>query len=122
MSYCRFSSDQYACDVYVYAGIGGGFVTHVARQRFVFEPPLPPPVAFEESNIDAFVRHAAEVQSRVDQAPREPIDLPHAGETFDDPDAAACAKRLCDLRALGYRVPQDAIDALTDEAIAEGAS
>jgi len=116
MSYCRFSSYEYACDVYVYAGIGGGFVTHVARGRYVFDPPLPPPIELTESTIDAFVRRDAEVQARVDASTLVPIELPHAGETFDDADAGACAARLIELKRLGFRVPQAAIDALREEA------
>jgi hypothetical protein len=115
MSYCRFSCNQYQSDAYVYAGIGGGFVTHVAARRYVFDDPLPAPVPFDGENIDAYVKYAAELQRRVDTATLVRIDLPHAGATFDDADATACVKRLLSLRELGYRVPQEAIDALLEE-------
>lgn len=115
MSYCRFSCNQYQSDAYVYAGIGGGFVTHVAERRYVFDPPLPAPVPFDGENIDAYVKYAAQLQRRVDTATLVRIDLPHAGATFDDADAAACVRRLLSLRELGYRVPQEAIDALMEE-------
>ena len=36
MSYCRWSSDDFQCDVYVYESVAGGFVTHVAANRVVF--------------------------------------------------------------------------------------
>ncbi|MBQ4855680.1 hypothetical protein IMW82_13465 [Rhodanobacter sp. B2A1Ga4] len=117
MSYCRFSCNQYQSDAYVYAGLGGGFVTHVAARRYVFDHPLPAPVPFDGENIDAYVKYAAELQSRVDTATFVPIDLPHAGATFDDADAGACVKRLLSLRELGYRVPQDAIDSLLEETL-----
>lgn len=40
MSYCRFSSNNWMCDVYVYEGMGGRFVTHVAGNQLAF-PPIP---------------------------------------------------------------------------------
>jgi hypothetical protein len=33
MSYCRWSSDHFECDVYVYADVSGGWTTHVAGRR-----------------------------------------------------------------------------------------
>ena len=40
MSYCRFSSLNMMCDVYVYEDVYGGWTTHVARARLVI-PPIP---------------------------------------------------------------------------------
>jgi hypothetical protein len=34
MSYCRWSSDFFECDVYVYANVSGAWTTHVAGRRF----------------------------------------------------------------------------------------
>ena len=42
MSYCRFSSDNYACDVYVYESCYGGFDVHVASSRYVGDIPKLP--------------------------------------------------------------------------------
>jgi hypothetical protein len=33
MSYCRWSSDHFDCDVYVYEDVSGGWTTHVAGRR-----------------------------------------------------------------------------------------
>lgn len=38
MSYCRFSSSNWMCDVYVYEDCGGGWATHVAGRRRVARP------------------------------------------------------------------------------------
>ena len=48
--------------------------------------------------------------------PMRSIGLPMDGETFNDATAEACASLLEALRALGYRVPQYAIDSLREEA------
>lgn len=116
MSYCRFSSDDYGCDVYVYED-ALGFVTHVANNRLRFDEPLPPRVSFQDE--DAWVARMVLVQKRAETAPREPIAMPHAGETFVDPTAEALITRLEDLVRLGYRIPTYVFDVLRNE-IAEG--
>lgn len=122
MSYCRFSSDDFQCDVYVYEDCMGGFTTHVAGRRVVYKEALPPRVPLDKEHIDAFVAREVRIGEMVDAATRVEIGLPHDGESFNDPDAAACAERLESLRALGYRVPQYAIDMLRDEAVGEDAA
>ncbi len=47
--------------------------------------------------------------------PLRPIGLPFDGKSFNDDTAAQCADRLSWLRAMGYSVPQYAIDTLRDE-------
>jgi hypothetical protein len=140
MSYCRFSSDNFMCDVYVYEDRYGGFTTHVAGNRYAF-PPLPS-VPWEWARIfggtlspgsrrvtypSTTKRRAAAVywwlvtkweavrRLTLDRIPRRRIDLPHASKHFNDPTAAECADRLEDLRRLGYVVPQYAIDRLREE-------
>lgn len=122
MSYCRWSTDDYQCDVYVYSDARGGWTTHVASARYAYKEPLPPMVAFDPDNDQAWeawlARHK-KVQRMVDEADRVAIGLPHDGETYNDDSPSECADRLESLRQLGYIVPQDAIDSLRDEA-AEG--
>ena len=116
MSYCRWSSDDHQCDVYVYEDCMGGFTTHVAANRLKFNQPLPDPVPFKEENFKAWYARHQEVSSMLDKADRYPIGLPHDGESFNDPTERACADRLMALKAIGYQVPQYAIDALLEEA------
>ncbi|WP_236175371.1 hypothetical protein [Pseudomonas pseudonitroreducens] len=116
MSYCRWSSDDFLCDVYVYESIDGGFATHVAANRVVFKEPLPPAVPFEPQYVKEFLERHNKVMAMVDAADRVRINLPHDGQDFNDPDAATCADRLEHLQSLGYNVPQYAIDALREEA------
>ncbi|WP_314435823.1 hypothetical protein [Massilia timonae] len=114
MSYCRFSSDNFGCDVYVYEHVAGGFVTHVAGNRIVGDvPKLPRPT--KENRSEYMAAHRAQMDFMTD-AKREDIDLPHAGGSFSDDTAGECAARLESLRVLGYKVPQYAIDALREEA------
>lgn len=122
MSYCRFSSNDFQCDVYVYEDVTGGFTTHVAANRLVYSDPLPPRVDFDESRIAEWIARQQQVSKMIEEAHRVHIGLPHDGESFNDSDAASCADRLEQLRALGYIVPQYAIDTLREESNEEGAA
>lgn len=121
MSYCRWSSDDFQCDVYVYEDVSGGFTTHVAGNRLVYANPLPPEVPLDRDHFGAWMERHQAVMKMADEATRVEISLPHAGESFNDPTAAACADRLESLRELGYVVPQYAIDALREEAAEQAA-
>lgn len=140
MSYCRFSSMNFMCDVYVYEDCYGGWTTHVAGNRCIF-PPIPRlPWSWiaklgaynhESRRVDypnRFIKALAWVQLRIWAAsdrlhmwsvgiiPRRKIGLPFDGQRFNDATAALCADTLLLLRDVGYIVPQYAIDALREEA------
>lgn len=113
MSYCRFSSDDFKCDVYCYEG-GSEFVVHIAGNRVLGDIPTTPPLTKE--TIPAYMEaHKAQMEF-LETCQRAPIDLPHAGESMGFDDAGACADGLEMLRGLGYNVPQYAIDTLREEA------
>jgi len=107
MSYCRFSSDNFTSDVYVYES-AEGFVTHVAVNRHVSDMPIPE----SDGSIDRYI----EQEKWLREAGHVPIRLPEDGKTFYDETAGDCAYRLEALAAMGYHVPQYAIDALREEA------
>ena len=116
MSYCRWSSDDFQCDVYCYESVYGGFETHVAGLRRVFKEPLPPEVPFEKEHLEAFVARRQKIMAMCEESTLVKIGLPCDGKDFIDDDAGSCAARLMDLKSMGYRVPQYAIDALFEEA------
>ncbi len=87
MSYCRCGKDS---DVYVYEDIHGGFTCHVANYRYV-------PVGHSPPNTGI---------------PQEPIGLPRDGDTFNVVTATDMIATLRNLRALGYKVPEEALDKL----------
>jgi hypothetical protein len=140
MSYCRFSSNNMMCDVYVYADCGGGWTTHVAGRRLVC-PPIPEPpfnmVVVRDAEFDKVTRKLVYKRKRdkfiasitgrlynllskphgwtLKIIPRKYIGLPHDGETFNHDTPQECAENLEYLRNLGYNVPQYAIDNLKAE-------
>ncbi|HCA5794773.1 hypothetical protein N7714_23910 [Pseudomonas aeruginosa] len=117
MSYCRWSSDDFQCDVYVYESVAGGFVTQVAANRVVFKEELPAQIPFEPEYVKEYLERHHKVMAMVGAADRVQIGLPHDGDSFDDADQEACADGLEYLKELGYRVPQYAIDALREESV-----
>jgi len=117
MSYCRWSSNDFQCDVYVYEDTCGGWTTHVANNRVVYAEPLPPPVPFDEDNMDAWLERHNKVTEMVHESERVPIGGPSDGQTFNDETAEACVARLEVLRSEGYIVPQYAIDVLREESL-----
>jgi hypothetical protein len=116
MSYCRWSSDDFQCDVYVYDG-GGGWTTHVAGNRPVGAVPPTPPKRNDPAWPREFLAAHQAQMAFLETCERVAITLPHAGESFHDDTPGECADRLEMLRALGYKVPQYAIDELRAEAL-----
>ena len=112
MSYCRFSSDGFQCDVYVYQS-AEGWITHVAARRRAERAPdydWSTPEIFKET----YAVHRAFLDDEINH-PSLPIGLSEDGKTFCDPSPEACAVQLVRLRDLGYHVPQYAIEALREE-------
>lgn len=122
ISYCRWSTDDFQCDLYVYEDVGGYWSINVAGRRLVWhEGFLPEPVNvsadptgfFERmSEVMDLMRHDGE---DCEAYHREDIDLPHAGAHFAEATPGDAADRLEELRDLGYRFPEQVITELRQE-------
>lgn len=121
MSYCRWSSDGWSCDVYVYANVSGSWTTHVAGRKRVNAEPCPrmdwdalARLTYEErlAAVESWQRAESEW---LEESPLVDIGLPHDGKSFNDETPGDCANTLEMLRAAGYTVPQYAIDTLREE-------
>lgn len=139
MSYCRWSSDGFACDVYVYEDVMGGFTCHVARSKIVnlHEAPEEPKMPSELPKTD-WVAKLGKVDDSDDWIPeymekskirdewmenhavRENIGLEFDGKTFNTESATSMANELVMLKNMGYQVPQYAIDWLYEEGLENG--
>jgi len=114
MSYCRWSSDDFQCDVYVYEHVDGYIAIHVAECRPEYTEELPPPV--EITDFKAYMARLEKVYDMLHRAVRNKIGLPCDGETFEIADKAEAADKLQELRDMGYKVPDYVIACLREEA------
>ncbi len=103
MSYCRWTDES---DVYCYEDCMGGFTTHVAGQRLKPGAELPDLWAAGQRDEDFW--------AAID-ASYEPVGFACDGETFNDSDLESLLDRLLELRAMGYKVPEYAIESVREE-------
>ena len=113
MSYCRFSSDNFGSDVYVYENCYDGFTVHVAGSRILGEIPKVPNLL--ETTADEYFEAHKKQMKFLETALREKIDLEFSGETFSYPTAREAVEKLEELREVGYYIPQYAINDLKEE-------
>ena len=115
MSYCRWSSDDYQCDLYIYEDYLGGWTTHVAAKRRVFKEPLPALVPTTKDNQDARWARYTLVKRMLDEADLVAIGLPADGKSFNDPTLEDLRDRVKALRDMGYRVPPRVLETIEQE-------
>lgn len=122
MAYCRFSTDDFQCDVYAFAHCEGGFAIYVAARRRVYHRPLPPPLpwpaaAATRAQRRRWVRKFMRRDRAVRRAGRhlKPIGGPFDGAHFREPTIAAAIARLEALHRAGYRYPATVLDELKEE-------
>lgn len=118
MSYCRFSSDDWRSDVYVYES-HDGWVVHVAGSRGHKPVPAPDMKGLIDGRVPAelVAEQVADMRRRIEERRLVPIDHPLAGEsrTFGEP--SCCADWLEHLMTEGFHVPEHVVPALREEAI-----
>lgn len=133
MSYCRFSSDDFRSDVYVYEHVFGGIAIHVAgnkprgwipriwkipHQHIVIDDQ--PATRWErlryKLHLWAFLTTYRLQQRYLRLAPRRfYTDRPFAGESFYGLSYDEAIERLMELEEYGYRVPDGVINRLMDD-------
>jgi len=118
MSYCRWSSDNWMCDVYVYeAEIG--FTIHVAGSKYVDEIPKVPPMPHEgtdEQWDEWFKLYNAQMEAVKKSAKNmKKIGGIYDGQTFICDDQKATIEKLRDIKEHGYNVPEFVFESLQEE-------
>ena len=117
MPYCRFSSNDHQCDLYVYES-PDGWTVHAAAHRHVMSEPMPPPVDAPigtDAWVDQYARRIRDVSDVLDRSPLAPIGGPHDGSTFIEDSPGECADRVQALSLAGYRVPAEVVAILREE-------
>lgn len=116
MSYRRFSSDNFNCDVYCYDG-GSAFIMHVASRRVVGDIPklLPFPSLDDKQGQEAWVAAHKTQMAFLEAAEHAPIGFECDGQSFDDSSLEDLLARLISLKTIGYNVPDFALEAIREE-------
>lgn len=120
MSYCRWSSDNWKCDLYCYENVNGGWTTHVAAQKVTGD--VPEELEIGSVPAEEWIKAHNAAMDFLDTAERKPIGLPHDGRSFNDPTLEAFRERLLDLRAAGYSFPDYVLDEIDAELAHEPAT
>lgn len=117
MSYCRWSSYNGECDVYVYAGGAEAWVTHVRGLRHPVGGPPTGTTALFENGFDHQAYKTAQARRAAWERrnPAVKIDHPSANQSFQHSSPGACAENLKRLKADGLLVPDSVIEELLEE-------
>lgn len=116
MSYCRFSSDNWTSDVYVYES-DSGFVIHVAGSRYITDIPKVPPMPHKGTDkewADWFKLHNAQMEV-ISNAETKDIGGVYDSKTFIMDDQLGTIEKLKDIKEHGYNVPDFVFDSLQEE-------
>ena len=116
MSYCRWSSMNHACDVYVYSDVNGGYTCHVAGRKRVSDTPCPEmPSEWWKLPVEEFMELHSKQGEWVDNTTLVPIGLPHDGESFYCQDRDTMVDTMTMLKEEGYTMPDDLIETIASE-------
>ncbi|TWI84709.1 hypothetical protein JM93_03043 [Roseibium hamelinense] len=118
MAFCRFSDEDYGCDLYIYEDTDGGYVTHVASFRYDWKPPKPSPYDFDymkKAHEKTWKAQLKKYHEKLKHARQVTIGLPFDGHTFWDEDVEEVIERVVLLHDLGYQVPEWVVTALKNE-------
>lgn len=114
MSYCRWSTDSFRCDVYAYES-ADGYTVHVAgRKRAIPDDLNQPDFAFAMPPGDYTARYQAWDEA-YQTLPWVELTAPSAGKTFCEPTLEAFRSRMLGLRAEGLRFPDTVLDEIDQE-------
>lgn len=126
MSYCRWSTDDFACDIYAYESTSGYFSINVATHRIVGDVPKLPLIKRGATTEEVTAWNAAYAAQMkfLDSAERAPIGGPFDGQEFREFSLGAMLDRLMALRSVGYNFPDSVIEKIKaemeDEMLGEG--
>lgn len=113
MSYCRWSSDNFKCDLYCYKDNNNNYITHVANNRIVGNIPEVPSILKVTTLV--FTNATRAQNAFLKTAKHEPIGLPHDGKDFKNTTLKEFLARIRLLKAIGYKVPAYVLINIKDE-------
>lgn len=119
MSYCRWSSDNWRCDLYCYEDVSGGWTTHVAANKVVGD--VPKEADLDPPDFKNYITTHKAAMAYLETAERKNIGLAYDGQTFNDDTLEDFRSRLLMLRAAGYHFPDYVLEEIDEEINSEAA-
>lgn len=113
VSYCRWSTRCFDCDLYVYEGVDNLWHIHVAGNRRYSDSPRPT-LPENYTPQDAIDYHMA-CGEWTKASELRPIGLPHDCESFAASTAEEAAATVAYLGEQGYRFPDWLIDSILED-------
>ena len=110
MAYCRWSTNDFTCDAYIYQdATDDKYIIDVSVNRMV--------VSELNTKICQIAAHKGYMRTFLKYGfpERVPIDLPFAGTRLYANTPGECAARVRELVALGYNIPEYVAETLLDE-------
>lgn len=111
MSYCRFSSDNWMCDVYVYES-ERGYEVHVSNNRYI--TPIPKLPKYNESPEKWFEAYQEQMKV-LDNAKTEKIGGIFDGKDFCLDSLTSLREKLKEIKNAGYNVPDFVFTSIEEE-------
>lgn len=119
MSYCRWSTDSFRCDLYAYECVDDTWTIHVRALRIPDDAPRVLPFPRPGGDLQAWIDSKRALGRYMETCEFLPINGPHDGETFKEPDLESFLARLLYLRNVGYRFPDWVLDDVREEIAGE---
>jgi hypothetical protein len=114
MSYCRWSTDNFNCDLYVYEA-EEGYVIHIAAVRYAGDIPKVDWGLLMADKREEFSAQMKAQHDFLDEAERVPIGLPFDGQALVADNLEQLEQFLFMLRETGYRFPDGVLEAVREE-------
>ena len=111
MSYCRWSSEDFSCDLYCYESCLGGWTTHVGNQRIVGNVPH---VEYLH-DVETYITQNKAQSEFLKTCKHMPIGLPYDGQTLCDDTLEEFRETLIHLKELGYQFPKNVLLCVEEE-------
>ena len=117
MSYCRWSTDNFNCDLYAYQS-DRGYIIHVCAGKYSGDIPKND-MSFLDSgtkeDIDKYLQTSKVQSDYLKTCGTEPIGLPYDGETFELETIEDFYNKMQELIKVGYRCPESVLEGIKDE-------
>lgn len=120
MAYCRWSSDNWNCDVYAYEA-ENGYHIHVAANRYPDGSVPIKPAWGSVSTEEWFDAHNKQLEV-IQTISTVKIGGPFDGESFVCGDLDSFLARMRVLSAWGYRIPEMVFDEIENEILESAVS